>query len=143
MKKYILSLDEGTTSARAILFNKNAEIVSMSQHEIPQIFPAPGMVEQNPMDIYGNQYAAMSECIAKSGINPEEIAGIGITNQRETVIAWNKNTGRPFATPLFGNAAAQRISAESWRMRAILNILWKQQDLELTHISAELKLNGF
>ena len=81
MKKYILSLDEGTTSARAILFNKNAEIVSMSQHEIPQIFPAPGMVEQNPMDIYGNQYAAMSECIAKSGINPEEIAGIGITTR--------------------------------------------------------------
>ncbi|MEE0898967.1 MAG: glycerol kinase GlpK, partial [Acutalibacteraceae bacterium] len=100
MKKYILSLDEGTTSARAILFNKNAEIVSMSQHEIPQIFPAPGMVEQNPMDIYGNQYAAMSECIAKSGINPEEIAGIGITNQRETVIAWNKNTGRPICNAI-------------------------------------------
>ena len=100
MKKYILSLDEGTTSARAILFNKNAEIVSMSQHEIPQIFPSPGMVEQNPMDIYANQYAAMSECIAKSGINPEEIAGIGITNQRETVIAWNKNTGRPICNAI-------------------------------------------
>lgn len=100
MKKYILSLDEGTTSARAILFNKDAEIVSMSQHEIPQIFPSPGMVEQDPMDIYGNQYAAMSECIAKSGIDPEEIAGIGITNQRETVIAWNKNTGRPICNAI-------------------------------------------
>ena len=100
MKKYILSLDEGTTSARAILFNKDAEIVSMSQHEIPQIFPSPGMVEQNPMDIYANQYAAMSECIAKSGIDPEEIAGIGITNQRETVIAWNKNTGKPICNAI-------------------------------------------
>lgn len=100
MKKYILSLDEGTTSARAILFNKDAEIVSMSQHEIPQIFPYPGMVEQNPMDIYANQYAAMSECIAKSGIDPEEIAGVGITNQRETVIAWNKNTGRPICNAI-------------------------------------------
>ena len=100
MKKYILSLDEGTTSARAILFNKNAEIVSMSQHEIPQIFPYPGMVEQDPMEIYGNQYATMSECIAKSGIDPEEIAGIGITNQRETVIAWNKNTGRPICNAI-------------------------------------------
>lgn len=100
MKKYILSLDEGTTSARAILFNKDAEIVSMSQHEIPQIFPSPGMVEQDPMEIYGNQYAAMSECIAKSGIDPEEIAGIGITNQRETVIAWNKNTGRPICNAI-------------------------------------------
>lgn len=100
MKKYILSLDEGTTSARAILFNKDAEIVSMSQHEIPQIFPYPGMVEQDPMEIYGNQYATMSECIAKSGIDPEEIAGIGITNQRETVIAWNKNTGRPICNAI-------------------------------------------
>ncbi len=95
MKKYILSLDEGTTSARAILFNKNAEIVSMAQHEITQIYPAPGMVEQDPMDIYANQYASLTECIAKSGIDPDEIAAVGITNQRETVVAWNKNTGKP------------------------------------------------
>ena len=95
MKKYILSLDEGTTSARAILFDKDINIVSMAQHEIPQIYPAPGMVEQNPMDIYANQYAALTECIAKSGIDPLEIAAVGITNQRETVIAWNKLTGRP------------------------------------------------
>ncbi len=95
MKKYILSLDEGTTSARAILFNKDAEIVAMAQHEIPQIFPAPGMVEQDPMDLYANQYAAITECVAKSGINPGEIAAVGITNQRETVIAWNKTTGQP------------------------------------------------
>ncbi len=95
MKKYILSLDEGTTSARAILFNKNAEMIAVAQHEIPQIYPKPGMVEQDPMDIYANQYAALTECIAKSGIDPEEIAAVGITNQRETVIAWNKRTGRP------------------------------------------------
>ncbi len=95
MKKYILSLDEGTTSARAILFDKDANIISMSQHEIPQIYPAAGLVEQNPMDIYANQYAALTECIAKSGIDAEEIAAIGITNQRETVIAWNKTNGKP------------------------------------------------
>ncbi len=100
MKKYILSLDEGTTSARAILFDKNADIVSIAQHEIPQIYPAPGMVEQDPMDIYANQYAALTECIAKSGIDPEEIAAVGVTNQRETVIAWNKNTGRPICNAI-------------------------------------------
>lgn len=100
MKKYILSLDEGTTSARAILFDKNAEIVSMAQHEFTQIYPAPGMVEQDPMDIYANQYAALTECIAKSGINPEEIAAVGITNQRETVVAWNKITGRPLCNAI-------------------------------------------
>ncbi len=100
MKKYILSLDEGTTSARAILFDKNVNIVSMAQHEIPQIYPAPGMVEQDPMDIYANQYAALTECIAKSGIDPDEIAAVGITNQRETVVAWNKTTGRPICNAI-------------------------------------------
>ncbi len=100
MKKYILSLDEGTTSARAILFDKNAAVISMAQHEIPQIYPAPGMVEQDPMEIYANQYAALTECIAKSGIDPEEIAAVGITNQRETVIAWSKTTGRPICNAI-------------------------------------------
>ncbi len=95
MKNYILSLDEGTTSARAILFDKDINMCAMAQHEIPQIYPAPGWVEQDPMDIYANQYAALTECIAKSGIDPCEIAAVGITNQRETIIAWNRVTGRP------------------------------------------------
>lgn len=95
MKKYILALDEGTTSVRAILFDKNADIVSMAQHEFTQIYPRPGWVEHDPMEIYANQYAVMTECIAKSGISPAEIAGIGITNQRETTIVWEKETGRP------------------------------------------------
>ena len=95
MKKYILSLDEGTTSARAILFDREANIVSMSQHEFPQIYPQPGWVEQDPMVIYANQYAAMTECIVKSGVSVEEIAAVGITNQRETVIAWCRSTGKP------------------------------------------------
>lgn len=95
MKKYVLALDEGTTSARAILFDKKANIISMAQHEIAQIYPQPGWVEQDPMDIYANQYAALTECIAKSGIAVDEIAAVGITNQRETVILWDKKTGRP------------------------------------------------
>ena len=95
MKKYILALDEGTTSARAILFDKNSNIISMAQHEFPQYYPASGWVEQEPMEIYANQYAALTECIAKSGIDPSEIAAVGITNQRETVVAWNKTTGKP------------------------------------------------
>ena len=74
MKKYILALDEGTTSARAILFDGDGKIVSMAQHEFAQIYPAPGWVEQDPMDIYANQYASLTECIAKSGISPDEIA---------------------------------------------------------------------
>ncbi|MBE6547851.1 MAG: glycerol kinase GlpK [Ruminococcaceae bacterium] len=100
MKKYILALDEGTTSARAILFDKNCNIVSMAQHEIPQKYPHPGWVEQDPMDIYGNQYAALTECVIKSGVSVSEIAAIGITNQRETAIVWNKETGKPICNAI-------------------------------------------
>ncbi len=100
MKPYILALDEGTTSARAILFDKAGAVVSMGQHEITQIYPQPGWVEQDPMEIYANQVAAMSECVAKSGIDPCQIAGIGITNQRETTVIWEKATGRPIANAI-------------------------------------------
>ena len=100
MKKYILALDEGTTSARAILFDRSSRIVAMAQHEITQIYPQPGWVEQNPMEIYANQYAALIECIAKSGVGTEEIAAVGITNQRETVVAWERRTGKPICNAL-------------------------------------------
>ncbi len=100
MKKYILSLDAGTTSTRAILFDKQAKIISMAQHEVPQIYPNPAYVEQDPMEIYANQYAALTECIAKSGINADEICAVGITNQRETVVAWNRVTGKPICNAI-------------------------------------------
>lgn len=95
MKKYVLALDEGTTSSRAILFDKSGSCIAMAQHELRVSYPLPGWVEEDPMEIYSSQYAAMTECVARSGIDPDEIAAVGITNQRETVIAWNKSTGRP------------------------------------------------
>ena len=95
MKQYILALDEGTTSARAILFDRLGRTVASAQHEFPQIYPKAGWVEHDPMAIYANQYAAMTECIALSGIDPAEIAAVGITNQRETVVVWDKKTGKP------------------------------------------------
>lgn len=95
MKSYLLALDEGTTSARAILFDRSCRLVAMAQHEFPQIYPEPGWVEHDPMAIYANQYAALTECIAGSGIDPHEIAAIGVTNQRETTVVWNRHTGRP------------------------------------------------
>ena len=100
MKQYILALDEGTTSARAILFDARGGIVASAQHEFPQIYPYPGWVEQDPMAIYANQYAAMTECIAVSGIDPAEIAAVGVTNQRETVVVWDKQTGRPICNAI-------------------------------------------
>ena len=95
MKQYILALDEGTTSARSILFDRELRVVSMAQHPIAQKYPPPGWVEQDPMEIYANQYASMTECVARCGVSPEEIAGIGITNQRETAILWERASGRP------------------------------------------------
>ena len=80
MKRYVLALDEGTTSARAILFDRESNIVSVAQHEFTQIYPQPGWVEHDPVELYANQYAAMTECVAKSGVSPEEIAAIGVTN---------------------------------------------------------------
>ncbi len=95
MKKYILALDAGTTSARAILFDKNGTPVSIAQHEFTQIYPKSAYVEHNPLEIYSAQYSALTEAIAKINANPSEIAAVGITNQRETVIVWDKNSGEP------------------------------------------------
>lgn len=95
MAKYLLSLDQGTTSSRAILFDDHQNIVGISQKEFTQLFPKEGWVEHNPMEIWSSQYAVMMEVIAKTGIEPRDIAGIGITNQRETTILWDKETGMP------------------------------------------------
>lgn len=97
MKKYILALDEGTTSTRSILFDQKGKIVTKAQKEFTQYYPASGWVEQDAMEIYASQYATMTEAIVASGISPDEIAAIGITNQRETTVVWNRHTGRPIA----------------------------------------------
>ncbi|RDY28906.1 glycerol kinase [Romboutsia weinsteinii] len=94
-KKYIMALDQGTTSSRAILFDKQGEIVKAAQKEFTQIYPKPSWVEHDPMEIWGSQSGVMREVIETTGISPEEIASIGITNQRETTIVWDKFTGKP------------------------------------------------
>lgn len=95
MKKYILTLDEGTTSARAIIFDNEGNIVSLAQNEFTQIYPNPSFVEHDPIEILSAQYSAVTECIIKSGLNVSDISCVGITNQRETVVVWNKYTGEP------------------------------------------------
>ncbi|MFE4708975.1 glycerol kinase GlpK [Peribacillus simplex] len=95
MEKYILSLDQGTTSSRAILFNEKGEIVHSSQKEFTQHFPKPGWVEHNANEIWGSILAVIAGVLSESGVKPEQIAGIGITNQRETAVVWDKETGTP------------------------------------------------
>jgi glycerol kinase len=94
-KKYIISLDQGTTSSRAILFDHDGNIVGVAQKEFTQIYPKAGWVEHDPMEIWGTQIGVAREVIERTGIKPNEIAAIGITNQRETTVVWDKNTGKP------------------------------------------------
>ena len=95
MNGYIIALDQGTTSSRSIIFDSKGNIVSLAQYPFTQIYPKPGWVEHDPMVILESQMLAMSEAFEKSGLSPTDIAGIGITNQRETTILWDKNTGEP------------------------------------------------
>ena len=95
MKKYLLALDQGTTSSRAILFDLEQNIVGVSQREFTQYFPQNGWVEHDPEEIWESQRAVMEAVIAESRVSPEEIAAIGITNQRETTVLWEKDTGKP------------------------------------------------
>lgn len=94
-KKYILALDQGTTSSRAIIFDKDGQIIKIAQNEFTQYYPKPGWVEHDPMEIWGTQSGVASQVLETAGIRSEEIATIGITNQRETTVVWDKTTGRP------------------------------------------------
>lgn len=95
MSGYIIALDQGTTSSRAIIFDANGLVVSVSQREFPQIYPKPGWVEHDPMEILRSQISAMQDAYKKSGLKATDILGIGITNQRETTVVWDKVTGKP------------------------------------------------
>ncbi|SMC40986.1 glycerol kinase GlpK [Sporomusa malonica] len=94
-KKYVLALDQGTTSSRAILFDSESSIVAVAQKEFTQIFPKPGWVEHNADEIWSSQISVAAEAIAKAGISAADVAAIGITNQRETTVVWDKTTGKP------------------------------------------------
>jgi glycerol kinase len=116
--KYILALDQGTTSSRAVLISHNGKIHTTAQKEFKQIFPLPGWVEHDPQELWSSQASCITEVLAGSQITPDQIAGIGITNQRETTIVWDRKTGKPL-----GNA-----------------IVW--QDRRTTEICQDLKSKG-
>lgn len=119
MKKYILALDQGTTSSRAILFNKEGKVVKQYNKEFKQIYPQPGWVEHDPEEIWQSQLEVAQKVIAMAGISPEEIAAIGITNQRETTVVWDKKTGKPVYNAIVWQCrrtaeACLRLKREGW-----------------------------
>src|SRR5690606_844070 len=95
MSQYILALDQGTTSSRAIIFDKEGQLVAVAQKEFKQYYPQSGWVEHDAQEIWSSQLSVATEAVAKAGLQASSIAAIGITNQRETTIVWDKSTGRP------------------------------------------------
>ncbi len=95
MIKYILAFDQGTTSSRAMVFDKSGAIISIAQKEFSQIFPSPGWVEHDPHEIWSTQLGVAAEAVSRAGLKSNDIAAIGITNQRETTVVWDRETGKP------------------------------------------------
>ncbi|MBQ2926254.1 MAG: glycerol kinase, partial [Ruminiclostridium sp.] len=93
MKNYLLALDQGTTSSRAILFTAGGEVVSTAQYPFTQHYPQPGWVEHDPMEILNTQLKAAADCVAQSGVEVKDIAAVGLANQRETAVVWERKTG--------------------------------------------------
>lgn len=116
---YILALDQGTTSSRAILFNKEAQIVGISQKEIEQIYPKNGWAEQDPMEIWGSQSGVAREVVEKAGVKLSDVAAIGITNQRETTIMWDKTTGRPIYNAIVWQCKRGAIYCEELKKKGL------------------------
>lgn len=113
-KKYIMGIDQGTTGSRVLFFDQNAEMVSLAYKELTQIYPKPGWVEHDPMEIWKSVEACMHEAMAKGNIKFEEIAGIGMTNQRETAVMWYKDSGKPVYNAIVWQSRQSTPICDQW-----------------------------
>lgn len=130
-KKYILALDQGTTSSRAIIYNHAGEILSMAQKEFRQIFPKPGFVEHDPMEIYSSQISVAAEAMAQMEIHDNVIAAIGITNQRETTIVWNRKTGKPVYNAIVWQDRRTSAYCDQLKKEGLQNLIADKTGLEI------------
>ena len=131
MEEYILSIDQGTTSSRAILFDKKGEVKGVAQKEFKQIFPKPGWVEHDAMEIWGTQSGVCREVIDKNFINPKQIKGIGITNQRETTIIWEKESGKPIYNAIVWQCRRTADICEDLRKKGYEKMFYEKTGLVL------------
>ena len=131
MKKYIMALDQGTTSSRSIIFDRDGNIVSLVQREFPQIFPREGWVEHNPMAIWSTQIAACTEALMQIGGSWEDICGIGITNQRETVVVWDRETGAPVYNAIVWQCRRTADYCEKLKSRGLTDLIRSKTGLLL------------
>ncbi|HEX4916310.1 MAG TPA: glycerol kinase GlpK [Limnobacter sp.] len=138
---YILALDQGTTSSRAILFDAQARVVACAQQEFEQIFPKPGWVEHNPIDIWNTQLACARQAIASAGLQASDIAGIGITNQRETTVVWNRKTGEPMYNAIVWQDRRTATYCDKLRTQGKAAPIRKLTGLELDSYFSATKVN--
>lgn len=131
MSKYILALDQGTTSSRAIVFNHEGHIVSAAQKEFTQIYPHGGWVEHDPMEIWATQIGVANEAIVRAGITAEDLAAIGITNQRETTVVWDKNTGKPVYNAIVWQCRRTASICDDLRARGLVDTIRDKTGLVL------------
>ncbi|MBI3870717.1 MAG: glycerol kinase GlpK [Verrucomicrobia bacterium] len=129
--KYILSLDQGTTSSRAILFDVTGSVVAVAQKEFHQIYPKPGWVEHDPREIWASQSGVAAEVVARAGIPPSNIAAIGITNQRETTVAWDRRTGEPVCNAIVWQDRRTAPACDKLRARGLAPMIRKKTGLVL------------
>ena len=139
-KTYIMALDQGTTSSRCILFDKQGNICSMAQKEFTQIYPQPGWVEHNPMEIWSSQLGVAIESMAVLGITDDQIEAIGITNQRETTIVWDKNTGEPVYHAIVWQCRRTAEYADSLKEKGLTETFRKKTGLVIDAYFSATKL---
>ena len=130
-KKYVLALDQGTTSSRAIVFNKQGEIMGSVQQEFPQIYPHTGWVEHDPIEILGSQVGVISEALIRAKTNADEIAAIGITNQRETTIVWDKKTGIPIYNAIVWQCRRTASYCDELKEKGLADMIYQKTGLVL------------
>ncbi len=129
MKKYIMAMDQGTTSCRAILFDHQGNICSMAQKEFPQYYPYPGWVEHDPMEIWSSQLSVSTEAMSKIRVEPEEIAAIGITDQRETTVIWDRETGAPVYPAIVWQCRRTADMIKELKETGFDEVLWERTGL--------------
>jgi len=129
--KYMLALDQGTTSSRAIIFNRQSGIVAIAQKEFTQIYPKPGWVEHDPSEIWETQLKVARAALRKAGLKAQDIAGIGITNQRETTVAWNRATGQPIGPAIVWQDRRTASFCDELRADGMASMIQKKTGLVL------------
>ncbi len=129
MKKYVLAIDQGTTSSRAVIFDNNGQLIAMNQKELTMLYPNDGFVEQNPYDIWMSVLSTMAQAMIEANVNADEIASIGITNQRETTIIWDKRTGMPIYNAIVWQSNQSNAICERYKKNGCQDVIHKKTGL--------------